>query len=130
MFTVTLDTPDNVKTILGNGKVFAGTIQNFSANALRRVDLLAQLHQTVDVSDAMTRLRDAIAKIPNVSKERPPEVDILTLTDLGPVLAVRPYTHTDNYWQVYFDTNKAIVSVSGEAGYPAPERRLHVKGAG
>jgi small conductance mechanosensitive channel len=38
----------------------------------------------------------------------------------GPVIAVRPYTHTDHYWQVYFDTNEAIVRVCTEAGWPAP----------
>ena len=33
---------------------------------------------------------------------------------------VRPYTHTNHYWQVYFDTNEAIVRVCKEAGWPAP----------
>lgn len=27
----------------------------------------------------------------------------------GPVIAVRPYANNANYWQVYFDTNEAIV---------------------
>jgi small conductance mechanosensitive channel len=36
---------------------------------------------------------------------------------------VRPYTHADNYWQVYFDTNKAIVDTFTAAGYPIPEIR-------
>jgi small conductance mechanosensitive channel len=31
LFATTLNTPDNVKTIVGNGKVFGDTIQNFSA---------------------------------------------------------------------------------------------------
>jgi small conductance mechanosensitive channel len=39
---------------------------------------------------------------------------------LGPVLSVRPYCHTDHYWQVYFDTNEAIVRTASEAGWPAP----------
>src|SRR3954466_10937858 len=43
LFATTLDTPDNVKTIVGNGKVFGDTIQNFSANPYRRVELTAQL---------------------------------------------------------------------------------------
>jgi len=29
---------------------------------------------------------------------------------------VHPYAHTDHYWQVYFDTNEAIVRVCREAG--------------
>ena len=39
---------------------------------------------------------------------------------VGPVLAVRPYCHTDHYWQVYFDSNKMIKDALGEGGFPAP----------
>ena len=39
---------------------------------------------------------------------------------VGPVIAVRPYTHTDHYWQVYTDVNQAILRVAREAGWPAP----------
>ena len=38
----------------------------------------------------------------------------------GPVIAVRPYTNNAHYWQVYFDTNEAIVRTCKEAGWPAP----------
>ena len=65
--------------------------------------------------------RDLLAKIPNVATSPAPEVDILQFNLVGPVLAVRPYTHTDHYWQVYFDTHKAIVETFGAAGYPVPE---------
>ena len=42
------------------------------------------------------------------------------------MIAVRPYTHTDHYWRVYFDTNEAIVRVCTEAGWPAPATpRVH-----
>ncbi|HSO33195.1 MAG TPA: mechanosensitive ion channel family protein [Labilithrix sp.] len=126
MFNTTLDTPDNVQTYVGNNKVISSTLQNFSANKVRRVDLVAQLHHSVDVHDAIKRLKYTIAKIPNVAREPAPDVEILSFSDMGPVLAVRPYTHTDHYWQVYFETNKAIVEVNGDAGYLPPERRLQV----
>ena len=55
-----------------------------------------------------------------------PDVEILTFTPLGPVLAVRPYCHNDHYWQVYFDTNRSIREVGGEGKFPAPRAtRLH-----
>ena len=38
LFGTTLVTPDNVLTIVGNGKIFADTIQNYSALPVRRVD--------------------------------------------------------------------------------------------
>ena len=63
---------------------------------------------------------DAIAKIPNVAETPAPEVSLLDLNLVGPVIAVRPYRHTDRYWQVYFDTNEAIIRVAREAGWPAP----------
>ena len=45
---------------------------------------------------------------------------MLDLNLVGPVIAVRPYAHTDHYWQVWFDTNEAILRVCREAGWPAP----------
>jgi small conductance mechanosensitive channel len=107
-------------TIVGNGKIFGDTIQNFTALPHRRVDRTAQLAGGVDVQDAMARLRAAVAAIPNVATAPAPDVSILDINLLGPVIAVRPYTHTDHYWQVYFDTNDAILRVAREAGWPAP----------
>src|SRR5262245_6607506 len=75
LFVTTVDTPDNVQTHVGNSKILAGTIQNFSANAHRRVDLLAQLHHSVDVSDAVARLKAKLVAIPNVVAAPAPDVE-------------------------------------------------------
>jgi small conductance mechanosensitive channel len=120
LFGTTVVTPDNVMTIIGNGKVFGDTIQNFSALPVRRVDRTAQLAGGVDPLDAIARLKSAVAAIPNVAREPAPEVSVLDINLVGSVLAVRPYTHTDHYWQVYFDTNEAILRTAREAGWPAP----------
>jgi small conductance mechanosensitive channel len=127
LFNTTLDTPDGVQTHVGNNKILSSNVQNFSANALRRVDLTAQLHYSVNVAEAVERIMAKIKAIPNVSVTTPPSVEILTFTEFGPVLAVRPFTHTDHYWQVYFETNKAIVAVAGEAGFPPVERNVKLK---
>jgi small conductance mechanosensitive channel len=42
----------------------------------------------------------------------------------GTVLAVRPFCHNNDYWQVYFDTNQLIVKEFSSAGYPVPEQRM------
>jgi small conductance mechanosensitive channel len=120
LFGTTIVTPDNVMTIVGNGKVFGDTIQNYSVLPVRRVERVAQLAGSVDPLEAIERLRVAIAKIPNVSTDQPPEINLLDMNLNGPVIAVRPYTHTDHYWQVYFETNETIVRVCKEAGWPAP----------
>ena len=120
LFGTTIVTPDNVLTLVGNGKVFGDTISNYSARPARRVERTAQLAGGVDVKDAIARLKAAVAAIPNVVASPAPEVSLLDINLVGPVIAVRPYCHTDNYWQVYFDTNEAIVRTAREAGWPAP----------
>ena len=120
LFGTTIVTPDNVMTLIGNGKIFADTVHNYSVLPVRRVDRQAQLAGSVDPADAIARLRLAVAAIPNVSADPAPEVSVSDLNLIGPVIAVRPYTHNENYWQVYFDTNVAILQVCKDAGWPAP----------
>ena len=129
LFVTTLNTPDNVRTIIGNNKIFADNIQNFSANAYRRVDLVAQLNHSVDAQAAIQLLKERLSTIPNVMADPIPDVEILEFNLSGPVLAVRPYCHTNDYWQVYFDTNKVIRESFGEAGYPVPEQHYQIRQA-
>ncbi|MCC6868163.1 MAG: mechanosensitive ion channel family protein [Burkholderiales bacterium] len=124
LFTTAIDTPDNVNTMVGNAKVMNGTIKNFSHNPYRRVDLSAQLDHSVDVQDAVRRLKEALPTIANVIENPAPDVEIVAFNERGPVLAVRPYVHTDHYWQVYFETNRVIRDTFGAAGYPAPEAHI------
>ena len=121
LFATTIMTPDNVSSFVGNNKIFADTIQNFSMTPAppRRAHRAARAHRRRAGRDR-ARLKEAIAKIPNVQKDPAPVVEIVDFTTRGPVLAVRPYAHPDHYWQVYFDTNRAIVDTFGEAGYPVP----------
>ena len=129
LFVTTINTLDNVFTIVGNNKIFSDNIQNFSANPFRRVDLVAQLNHAVDHKTAIYILKERLAKIPNVITTPAPDVEILTFNLAGPVLAVRPYCHTDNYWQVYFDTNRLIRESFGEAHFPVPEQHYVVRNA-
>ena len=124
LFGTTIVTPDNVMTIVGNNKIFSDSIQNFSTLPVRRVDCAAKVANSVDPLDAIARLKAAIAQIPNVAASPAPDVEIMQFTPEGPLLCVRPYTHTSHYWQVYFDTHKAVVATFGTAGYPVPETPL------
>ena len=130
LFGTTIITPDNVTTIIGNNKVFSDTISNYSVQPVRRVELTAKIANGVDPIDAANRLRAAVVKIPNVSESPAPDIEVLSFTPEGPLLCVRPYTHNDNYWQVYFDTNRAIIETFREAGYPTPETPLVRRTAG
>jgi len=123
LFVTALDTADNVRIYVGNAKTFADTIHNYSANPHRRLDLKAQIAHGVSPHDAIRRLAERIAKVPNVLQTPAPNVQILEFNIFGTVLAVQPFCHNRHYWQVFFDTNKAISDTGAEAGWPVPERR-------
>lgn len=120
LFNTTITSPDNVTVIVGNAKVSGDTIKNFSVHEYRRVDRTAQIAFGVNPLEAIALLKPQLAAIPNVASSPAPDVEILDFNSSGTVLAVRPYCHTDHYWQVYFDTNRLIAATFGEAGYPAP----------
>jgi small conductance mechanosensitive channel len=107
--------------------VFGDNIVNYSANEFRGVDLRAQLHHSVDPKDAIARLRPRIAAITNVAPAPAPVIEILEFNAAGTLLVVRPFCHNANYWQVYFDVNRTIGEVFGEARYPVPEQRTAMR---
>jgi small conductance mechanosensitive channel len=129
LFTTTVNTVDNIRITVGNNKIFADNIQNYTVNPHRRVDLKAQLPHGVNPTDAIAKLRERVAKIPNVLATPAPSVEVLEFNLAGPVLCVRPFAHNNHYWDVYFATNAAIVEVFTAAGYPVPETHHHLRKA-
>lgn len=128
LFATTIDTADNIRTFVGNNKIFSDTIQNYTTNPYRRVDLKAQLANGVDTARAINLIRARIGKIPNVLAEPAPSVELLEFNLAGPVLAVRPFCHNNHYWDVYFATNEAILEELTAAGYPNAEHTMIVRG--
>jgi small conductance mechanosensitive channel len=120
LFVTTLHTPDNIRTYIGNHKIFADNIQNFSANPYRRVEITAQISRATNATQVVTALKERILRIPNVLNSPEPDIVISSFTLVGPVLAIRPYCSNSHYWQVYFDTNMAIREVLGSSVLPAP----------
>jgi small conductance mechanosensitive channel len=121
MFVTTVLAPDHVQNIIPNSKFFGDTIVNYSTFPYRRVELEAQLDNSADVGKAIAMLKEAVRAVPNQYPGKEADVELLTFTERGPRLAVRPYTHTSNYWQVYFDTNRVIAdTLSGTNGFPVP----------
>ncbi len=127
LFVTRITTLDNIQTYVSNSRVFADTIQNFSSNPYRRVDLAAQLHNDADHASAIRLLKARVRQVPNVKAEPQPDVEILQFNPLGPMLAVRPYCNNEHYWQVYFDTNRVIRDTLEQAGFRAAEQPIVVR---
>jgi len=127
LFVTTIDTPENVQTIIGNNKIFADNIQNYTANSYRRVDLVAQTHHSVSYAEASRVIQERLVNVRNVLSTPAPDVEVLQFNLAGIVLAVRPYCKPEHYWQVYFDTNRIISESFSDAGFPIPEQHYAIR---
>jgi small conductance mechanosensitive channel len=126
LFGTTIDTPDNVRTIVGNNTVFGGTIQNFTANPYQRVVVTAQIDDSADEKAVMKLLEERARAIPNVLTDPAPACAIAELKPAGPVLGLAVFTANSNYWQVYFDATRMIKQAFTDAGVKAPEETIRM----
>jgi small conductance mechanosensitive channel len=120
MFATTIATLANVYTVVGNGKVAGDNISNYSRYPSRAVDLRAQIAHGVDPLVAIAALRPAVEAVSNLDPEQKPLIDLLEFNERGTLLVVRPFCHNDHYWQVHFETNRAIAKVLAKKGFPVP----------
>jgi small conductance mechanosensitive channel len=115
LFVTSIVTPDNIVTFVGNNRLFAENVQNFSASPFRRIDLSVQLLPGVDPEAVNMRLRHRLRQIPHMLDTPAPVIEILSFnvigTSVAPVLAVRPCCRNEHYAQVYFDTTRAIQEI-------------------
>ena len=117
LFSTTITTSDNVATLVGNNKIFGDTIQNFSSNSYRRLNLRVQLTSGVDYQAAIALLREKVTAIPGVLPNPAVVIDIGDLNLVGPVLVVRPCCSAFDYTPVHFATNKVILETLETAGF-------------
>jgi len=117
LFTTAIDSGDNVRVSVGNNRIFAESIRNYSTNPYRLAQRTVPLPLGVDPIAMMNRLPERLDTIAHVLKQPPPEVVILEFAATGPVLAVRTFCENRDFAQVSTDVNRIIAEVMVEAGF-------------
>ena len=116
LFVTTFLTPDNVITYVGNSKILSSTVKNYSASDSRRVELVGNLKRSKDLEKTMAQVRERLFQVPNVLAIPAPEVNVSAFDEHCCTLAIRPYTHSDNFFQVQFDATNAMRDLLDGAG--------------
>lgn len=128
LFATTLNSLDNIRIVVPNGEVYGQTIQNYTANETRRIDL------TIGVSydDDLGQAKDAITKIvtadPRVLADPAPDVEVFELGGSSVDFVVRPWVKTADYWPARFALTRALKEGVEAAGlsFPYPQRDVHL----
>lgn len=127
LFTTVLNTPDNVRVIVPNGKIFGDTIQNITAEETRRVDMVVGIGYGSDIGKATAIIRKVLAADSRVLNDPEPQVAVAELADSSVNLVVRPWCRTADYWGVKFDFTEQIKEEFDREGIeiPFPQTVIH-----
>ena len=128
IFNTILLTPDNKRVIIPNGAVSNGSVVNYSAEGLLRVDLVIGIAYESDIPKAKEVLYKAMADHELVLKDPQSTVAVSELADSSVNLVVRPWCKVSDYWQVYFDITEAAKVDLEQNGItiPFPQRDVHL----
>lgn len=125
-----LTTVDNRIIIIPNGALSNGTINNYSDQKFRRVDL------TVDVeygtsSDAVKAVLHSIVKEDAriLSEPAEPFIALSSLKDSSIQFTMRLWVNSSDYWGVYFDTIEKVYNELPKNGihFPFPQLDVNIK---
>jgi small conductance mechanosensitive channel len=128
IFTTIINTLDNKKVIIPNSQIMGGSITNYTANELRRVDLVAGVSYEDDLDKVKAALQDVVAADKRVVADPAPTIAVSEMADSSINFVVRPWVTPDDYWDVYFDLTEAIKKRFDQEGIsiPFPQRDVHI----
>ena len=128
IFNTVLRSLDNVRIIIPNGSITGGTIQNFSAEGTRRIDMVIGCGYDDDVRAVKEFLEQLIVSDSRVLAEPAPTVAVSELADHSVNFVFRPWVRTEDYWGTKWDFLEAVKTGFGERGFtiPYPTRDLIV----
>jgi small conductance mechanosensitive channel len=124
LFSITLDSGDNLRYFIGNNKIFSDNILNYTLNRYRLLNFKVQISMAVDPFDALAKLQASLAQVPGVLKEPAPAGAIAEFNPLGILLNLSVACHHLDSANVTTAGNRAIYETLKAAHYPAPENKM------
>ena len=120
IFTTKLTGLSNREIIIPNGSLSNGNIINYSTEGTRRVDLTFGVGYDSDIKETKNVLMQVLTSHPKVLKEPAPTVNVSELADSSINFAVRPWSTSDDYWDVYFGITEDVKEALDAAGIEIP----------
>jgi small conductance mechanosensitive channel len=120
LFTTELVTPDNVQIIMPNSKAWGAVIMNFSTHDTRRVDLVFGIDYSDNSDEAMAVIQNIVDKDDRVLKSPEAWMKVTNLGDSSVDITVRIWVASSDYWDVKFDTTKAVKEAFDQNGISIP----------
>jgi small conductance mechanosensitive channel len=126
IFHTVLNTSDNKLVFIPNGALSSGIVTNYNVDK-RRVEWIFGVDYGTDYKKVKSVVDGVLAQDKRIFKDPAPFLALHTLGDSSVNVIVRVWVKADDYWGVYFDTNKAIYENFNEQGinFPLPQITIH-----
>jgi small conductance mechanosensitive channel len=126
VFNTIIDSLENKKVIIPNGIATSGIMTNLSATDYLRVDLNIAMPYEEDFDKVQKIVLDALKSTPHVLTTPAPVVEIEKFDENNILLAVRPFSTCETYWDVYFGSYKNVKAALGKANIEVayPKRKM------
>lgn len=127
LFVTELATPDNLKVVLPNGKVFGDVIVNTSYHSRRRVDAVFRVDNKRDVPALLAGLKARAEANPLILKDPAPSVEVTGVSEAFVEGAVRAWVESDDFGLVKGDlllAARLLADGADEALPPLPKPRV------
>ncbi|MCP3940735.1 MAG: mechanosensitive ion channel [Desulfobacteraceae bacterium] len=128
LFTTILKTSDGLYISSPNKSLWESPIKNFTKNGKRRMDLIVGIAYTDSIDTGFGVLQAIIRNESRFLAEPAPKIMVQAMADSSVNLQLRAWAPNENYWDLYWDTNKKIKEEIETAGLtiPFPQRDVHV----
>lgn len=128
LVSTTIKTFDNKDMLVPNNKIWQDVITNATGMKTRRVDMGFGIGYDDDIDQAQVILEDIVETHPRVLKKPEPTIRVAALADSSVNFICRPWTKTEDYWDVYWDITKAVKQRFDAAGIgiPFPQQDVHL----
>ena len=128
LFTTILATPDNIKIMVPNGKLFGDVIKNLSGYDTRRVNMVIGIGYTSNIQKAYDVMMNLIKEDGRILSDPAPQIAVSELANSSVNFVVRPWVKKENYWDVKFDLTRNIKEAFDKEGVeiPFPQHVVHM----
>ncbi len=120
LFTTDMQTFDNQKIIIPNGKIWGEKIVNHSHHAVRGVDMRFNIAYDDDVEKARKVISKVFADHPHIKQDPAPFIEVETLSERSVEILVRPFTDGAHYFDVIYSVPELVKAALGKAGMSTP----------
>lgn len=128
IFNTIMKTLDNKRVIIPNSQVTGGSIVNYTAEGMLRVDMVFGISYSDNIDKAKGIIERVLTDHSLILKDPPYKVAVSELGNSSVNFVARPYVNPGDYWTVYFEVTEQVKKEFDAQGItiPFPQRDVHM----